>query len=104
MTPIAVTVIAAVMLVRLVWDLSRPAPLIPEEPQPARRRYGAVFAPLACCFPAKFGGLTGPCARRRNHRPPCMTEDEIEHIAEGDHATTSDLARPDDASWGETHA
>lgn len=71
------------------------------------RRYRSVFAPLACGVVAVFEGLTGPCARRRNHVGRCMTDDEIEHLAGAGSpvtVTVEPLATPHETEFGDTHA
>jgi hypothetical protein len=74
---------------------------LPEGPRD-RPRYPVVFVPLACGIATSFAGLTGPCARRRNHGPRCMTDDEIEHVAEHGGTPTVVLQQPTE-EWEATH-
>jgi hypothetical protein len=83
-------------------EFVRQAYALPEGPRD-RPRYPVVFAPLACGIATSFAGLTGPCARRRNHGPRCMTDDEIEHVAE--HGVTPTVVlQPPAEEWEATHA
>lgn len=78
-----------------------------EEPPPAPRprRFPDLFVPLSCGLATTHAGLTGSCCRRRNHLPPCLTEEAIEHIAtHGPVTTLEPLARPDEVEWGKTQA
>lgn len=52
-----------------------------EQPAPPRR-YPAVFAPLHCGRATEYAGLTEPCGRRAKHQGRCMSEEEIQHVAD----------------------
>ncbi len=60
------------------------APVV-EDPEP--RRPQPVFIPLGCGIATAYGRLTEPCARGRNHAGRCMTELEIQRVA--DHGMTA---------------
>lgn len=50
--------------------------------EPIKDKHPTVYVPLGCGIQTSFAGMTEPCARRHGHNGRCMSDAEIEHIAE----------------------
>lgn len=85
---ILVSILVATQIARAVseyrhraWQRSRAEEAEADPVQPARR-YQQVFAPIGCGLATHHAGLTGPCVRRKTHTGRCLTEHELEQLAE----------------------
>jgi hypothetical protein len=78
---IAATQVATLTMKIADWRRSR------EPVETPRDKHPTVYMPLGCGIATTFAGMTDSCARRRGHNGRCMSESEIDHIAE--HGVTS---------------
>jgi hypothetical protein len=78
---IAATQVASLTMKVADWCRER------ETEEPPGDKHPTVSSPRAGGTPTPFAGMTAPCARRRGHNGRCMSEAEIDHIAE--HGATS---------------